>query len=203
MIRHHPSEPTLAAYATGALAEALAIVTATHLCQCHVCRQSLATLEATGGVLLDELAPVPLTVDALNRLEARMDGPPPAPPLVLHPELPMPLNRMSLGRWWPIGLGTRFRPLHTGGTAWGGLIMAQPGRSLPRHGHEGLELTCILSGRFADGSGEYAAGDLSEPVTDHDDPPFVVGPEPCLCITASGGMRLRGLLGLAQRMIGQ
>ncbi|MGD0107154.1 MAG: ChrR family anti-sigma-E factor [Rhodopila sp.] len=203
MIRHHPSESTLAAYATGALPEALAVVTATHLGVCHACRQSLATLEATGGALLDEMTPVPLTGDALNRLLGRMDEPPPAPPPVLHPELPVPLNRVSLGRWWAIGIGTRFRPLHSGGTAWGGLIMAQPGRSLPRHGHKGLELTCILSGSFADGSGEYAVGDLSEPETDHDQPPFVVGAEPCLCITASEGMRLRGLLGLAQRMIGQ
>jgi hypothetical protein len=31
----------------------------------------------------------------------------------------------------------------------------------------------------------------------------VTGTEPCLCIIASEGMRLRGLLGLAQRMMGQ
>ena len=58
------------------------------------------------------------------------------------------------------------------------------------------------TGAFADGSGTYGAGDLSEPVTDHDQPPMVIGSEPCLCITASEGMRLRGLLGWAQRVIG-
>ena len=46
---------------------------------------------------------------------------------------------------------------------------------MPRHGHEGLELTCVLSGSFADGTGAYYPGDLSEPVTDHDKPPLVTG----------------------------
>ena len=202
MISHHPSETTLAAYAAGSLPQALAVVTATHLGLCSACRRSLSTLEATGGALLDELTPVPLSGDALDRLLARTDEPAPAPPPVLNPELPAPLNRLVLGRWWPIGFGVRYRPLPAVGAAWGGLILAQPGRSLPRHGHSGLELTCILSGSFADGSGAYLAGDLSEPVTDHDQPPVVIGTVPCLCIIASEGMRLRGLLGRAQRLAG-
>ena len=164
MISHHPSEQTLLAYATGSLPEALAIVTATHIGQCTLCQGSVATLEATGGAVLNDLA---------------------------------------MGRWWPIGIGLQYRPLQAAGSAWGGLVLARPGRALPRHGHSGLELTCILSGSFADDSGEYHAGDLSEPITDHDLPPVVIGMEPCLCIIASEGMRLRGVLGLVQRMIGQ
>jgi putative transcriptional regulator len=203
MIRHHPSDTTLAAYAAGSLPEALGLVTATHLSLCPACRRTVGTLEATGGAVLDELEPVPLSGDALDRLLARTGEAPPAPPPLLHPELPAPLNRVALGRWWPIGMGARYRPLRVGSGAWGGLLLAQPGRALPRHGHAGLELTCILSGSFADGSGQYVAGDLSEPVTDHDQPPVVLGTEPCLCVIASEGMRLRGLLGLAQRMIGQ
>ncbi len=203
MILHHSSEATLAAYAAGSLPEGLAIVMATHLGQCTSCRQALATLEATGGALLDDLPPVALAGDALGRVLARTgEAPRPAPPL-LNPELPAPLNRVSLGRWWTIGRGTRYRPLRTTGAAWGGLIEVQPGRSLPRHGHAGRELTCVLSGSFADGAGEYAAGDLSEPLTDHDNPPLVTGTQPCLCIIASEGMQLRGVLGFAQRLIGR
>jgi putative transcriptional regulator len=202
MIYHHPSETTLMAYAAGTLPGALAVVTATHIGQCSDCRRALATLEATGGVLLDELTPVPLAGDALDRLLARADEPAPMPPPVLHPALPAPLNRVAFGRWWPIGPGVRYRPLRTADVAWGGLLLAMPKRSLPRHGHAGLELTCVLSGRFADGAGEYQAGDLSEPETDHDQPPVVIGAEPCLCIIASEGMRLRGALGWAQRVIG-
>ena len=203
MIAHHPTEQTLLGYTTGALPEALAIVTATHIGHCRVCQNAVAILEATGGYLLDELDAVPLSGDALDRLLAMADDAAPAAPPILHPELPAPLNRVDLGAWWPVGFGVRYRPLRTSGTAWGGLILAQPGRSLPRHGHAGLELTCILSGSFVDGGGLYEAGDLSEPAADHDEPPRVTGNQPCLCIIASEGMRLRGLLGVGQRLIGR
>lgn len=179
------------------------------------------------------LAPGATAADALDRLLARLDPPAradqgrvldPAPPAgppwtagrpwlgdgvgpgvtpVLHPALPAPLNRIPMGRWWPIGFGVWWRPLRVAGAAWGGLILAQPGRSLPRHGHAGLELTCLLSGTFADTGSIYGPGDLAEPEADHDHPPVVTGTAPCLCVLASEGMRLHGALGLAQRLIGQ
>jgi anti-sigma factor ChrR (cupin superfamily) len=74
----------------------------THIGHCAVCRQSLATLEATGGALLNEPIPVPLAGDALDRLLARTDEPPPPIP---HSDLPAPLNRISLGRWRTVGFG--------------------------------------------------------------------------------------------------
>ncbi len=203
MISHHPGDVTLADYATGILPEALALVTATHIGCCQVCRESLSMLEATGGLLLEALPPVALSAGALDRLLLRTDEPPQPRPAVLNPDLPAPLDRVALGRWWPIGIGVRYRPLLIAGSAWGGLLRAQPGRPLPRHAHTGLELTCVLSGAFADGSGQYGVGDLCEPVTDHDRPPVVIGPDPCLCVIASEGIRLHGVLGWAQRVIGQ
>ncbi|WP_428485464.1 ChrR family anti-sigma-E factor [Rhodopila sp.] len=207
MITHHPSDTTLLSYATGTLPEALAIVLATHLTYCPACRQALADLEAVGGALLQEIQPIALSPEladaaALDRLLAREPKPAPVPPVV-NPELRAPLDRVPLGeRWWPIGIGVRWRPLRVTGAAWGGLILAQPGRSLPRHGHDGLELTCLLSGSFADGGQAYIAGDLAEPEVDHDHPPIVIGTDPCLCVIATEGMRLRGFLGLAQRLVG-
>jgi hypothetical protein len=52
------------------------------------------------------------------------------------------------------------------------------------------------------GSGLYQADDLAEPAADHDQAPVVIGTEPFLRIIVSQGMRLRGLPGLARRMIG-
>jgi putative transcriptional regulator len=203
VIAHHPSDATLVSYAAGTLPEALAIVAAVHIGRCATCRRALTVLEATGGTLLEEVAPVAMSADALDRILGRLDEPAAAMPAVVNPGLPAPLDRVPLGRWWPIGFGARWRSLQTGGAAWGGLILVEPGRALPRHGHEGLELTCVLSGAFADGSGLYAAGDLAEPDADHDQPPRVVGAEACLCVIASEGMQLRGLLGWAQRVIGR
>ncbi len=204
MISHHPSETTLLSYAAGALPEALGLVVATHLARCSACQRGLADCEAVGGALLDTIAPVEVSLDpALLDGLLDADREPRTPPPVLNPDLPAPLNRVPLGRWWPIGFGLRWRPLKVGGAAWAGLILAQPGRTLPRHGHAGLELTCLLSGAFADGGQAFAPGDLAEPQADHDDPPVVIGADPCLCVIASEGMRLRGVLGLAQRLIGQ
>jgi putative transcriptional regulator len=203
MSAHHPSEATLARYAAGTLAEALALVVATHLGQCRACQGALATFEATAGALLDVIDPVPLTAGALQRVLERTGEPAPSLSPILHPELPSPLNRVRFGRWWPIGPGMRYRPLQSGGSAWGGLVLAQPNRSLPRHGHAGLELTCVLSGAFTDASGRFDPGDLCEPDTDHDIPPTAVGPDPCLCVIASEGMHLRGLFGWLQRLAGK
>ena len=137
MINHHPSEATLAAYAAGTLPEALALVAATHLGQCGACRGSLRTLEATGGALLADLAPVPLSVDALDRLLTRLDDPPPPPAPVLnlgsagaieprsippmvaggtrHPVSPVPDLRPGLGRF----AGCAARPVAASARAFG------------------------------------------------------------------------------------
>lgn len=203
-IRHHPSDATLLAYAAGTLPEALALVAATHLAQCTACRVMAGAVEAAGGAMLDSLPPAPMTVDAaaVDTVLARASLPAPPPPPVLHPDLAPPLNRVRMGRWWPIGRGLRWRPLHVGGRAWAGLLQAQPGRTIPSHGHAGLELTCLLSGAFRDGGEDYVTGDIAEPVGDHDTPPVAIGPEPCLCVVAFEGMRFHGLLGLAQRLGG-
>ena len=178
MISHHPSETTLLAYAAGTLPEALAIVAATHIGGCRVCRHGLNALEAAGGVLLDSLRPATLADNAFDRLLARTNEPVPALPPALNAGLPPPLDRVPLGRWWPIGIGARWRPMQAEGAAWGGLILVQPGRALPRHGHDGLELTCVLKGAFSDASGLYRPGDLSEPEEDHDQPPVAAAVKP-------------------------
>ena len=100
------------------LPEALALIVATHLGRCVACREGLQTLEATGGALLADLAPVPLSVDALDRLLTRLDDPQPLPVPVLNPELPMPLNRVAFRRWWPVARGIRYRPFRASGSAW-------------------------------------------------------------------------------------
>lgn len=201
MINHHPSESTLLAYASGSLPEALAIVVATHLLNCPECRLAQAALEATGGALLEDMVPEPLSAGAADAVFGRFDDPVPPKPVVLNPDLPPPLDRATFGRWWPVAPGVRFRPLRAAGNAWGGLLRAEAGRSVPKHGHSGLELTCVLSGSFSDAFGIYRPGDLSEPETDHDQPPTVTMEGPCVCVIASQGMKLRGLLGAAQRLL--
>jgi putative transcriptional regulator len=207
LINHHPSDPTLTSYAAGTLPEALSLVTAAHLSFCPACRDVVALAEAVGGSMLDDLPPVAMDDDALTRVLARGDLPQvPVVTPVREAGLPGPLKYCSFGRSWLVAPGLRWRPLRTSGRtgarAWGGLLVAQPGRRFPRHAHTGLELTCVLRGSFVDANGHYGPGDLAEPEGDHDDPPRIDSDEPCVCVIASEGFRLGGAFGLVQRMIG-
>jgi putative transcriptional regulator len=203
VIHHHLSRATLAAYATGALPEALSLVAATHIHHCEACCQQVRTAEGSGGALIEAQVPATLSEDALERMLARLDEPVAPPPPVLNPDLPPPLNRVRFGRSRPIGFGFRWRPLYTTGSAWGGLLLVQPGRTLPRHGHVGLELTYVLRGTFSDSARIFEAGDIAEQLGEHPAPLRVVSPQACLCLLATRGLRLRGWLGRVQRMLHQ
>ncbi len=54
-VHHHPGEEILLAYASGDLAEPLALVVATHLALCPECRTAVDRLEILGGVLLERV----------------------------------------------------------------------------------------------------------------------------------------------------
>jgi putative transcriptional regulator len=204
VITHHPSEAMMTAYAAGSLSEGIGLVVATHLSACPACRRLNQMLEAVGGVMLEDLPPAAMSPDGLALVLARGERPivPPIAPRI-EPGLPPPLNRCSFGPWWRVAPGIRWRPLRVRGSAWAGLLQVAPGRALPKHGHDGPELTCVLHGSFSDVTGRYLAGDVAEPELNDDHQPRVDGTETCLCVIASEGMRLRGLLGLAQRLLGR
>src|SRR5690606_15606110 len=65
--RHDPSEERLLAYAAGTLSPPEAVVVATHLAMRPENGEWVRRLQAVGGALLDDLAPAPLAVDALDR----------------------------------------------------------------------------------------------------------------------------------------
>lgn len=83
---------------------------------------------------------------------------------------------------WRRGLsGVHYAPAGAPGTKF---MKLEPGKSAPMHGHGGLEATVVLSGRFTDGHGTYARGDLvlGEPGLRHK--PAAVGDESCVCFVA-------------------
>ena len=77
MIRHHPSDATLTAYAGGMLPEALGLVVAAHLYGCAACRETRAMAEAVGGAVIEALPPTAMTEDALALVLARAERPMP------------------------------------------------------------------------------------------------------------------------------
>jgi putative transcriptional regulator len=75
MINHHPPFEMLFDYATGMLAEGVALAVATHAAMCPACRSAVEQLEAVGGVLLEEIEPEPVGEDLLAAVLARLDEP--------------------------------------------------------------------------------------------------------------------------------
>ena len=81
MIRHHPPEDRLAAYAAGAADAAEDLLVASHIVLCLECRARVAEYEALGGAMLETLPEEGLAAGSLERTLARLGAPPdPLPP---------------------------------------------------------------------------------------------------------------------------
>ena len=111
MSAHHPSEATLLAYATGALATPHAQVVALHIGSCAHCAEEVRLLEAVGGALLDDLSTEALSPDALERVTARLDGQPSALRSMSFMPLSKAVDTLTSGRWRWCGPGVHMMPL--------------------------------------------------------------------------------------------
>jgi len=197
---HHPSDETLLCHAAGTLAAGPSLVVAAHLAGCAKCRAAVRLGEAVGGVLLADMPTEAMSAGALDRTLARLDEPAlQARPGVAVPELapglamPAALSGLSDGKWRWVAPGIGRIRLDIPGAAPGErayLLRVAPGSNLPPHGHRGLEITCVLSGRFRDGTGSYGPGDVAEMDAGADHQPVAEAGEVCICLIATQG-RLR------------
>ncbi|MFC7379455.1 ChrR family anti-sigma-E factor [Brevundimonas sp. GCM10030266] len=191
--RPSPSEERLLAYAAGTLSPPEAVVVSACLAMRPDADAWVRRLQGVGGVILDDLDPMPLQQDALSRAMARIDADTgevtAAPPLNDMPELPEPLRRYPLGRWRKLGGGVEVRHVHAprDGDTRVILLRIQPGQATPRHTHGGVELTCVISGAYAAGNQPYFPGDFEEADEDTLHQPRVISDEPCLCVAALDG----------------
>ena len=72
-IVHHPTDASLAAYASGTLDECRGLVVATHVSLCAHCRNAVRAFEGVGGFLLEGAEPASMSAGALERAMARLD----------------------------------------------------------------------------------------------------------------------------------
>jgi putative transcriptional regulator len=212
VIQHHPGEDLLLGLAAGRLPEGQALVVAVHLESCGECRARLHTLQAVGGAVLDEAAPVQPAADAWTRTLARIDAPAPAPRVAFMPKLPAAwptgvqwpksLAGCEVSGWKWMGPGMRFArvtlPQATAGSLF--LLRIPPGCSIPSHTHRGTELTQVLCGSFNDGHATYAAGDFEDADAQVHHQPVVREGVECICLAYVDAplrfdSRIAGLLG--------
>jgi putative transcriptional regulator len=218
IIKHHPSHDLLLAYAAGDIGETWSLVIATHMALCPDCRHVVRDAEAIGGALIDEIAPERLARDALVKtlayaatVEANSAAVPKRPRVDgARPILPQPLRDYAGGdvdalRWRRLGRGPFHIPLiksQSGEVA--RLLKIPAGQSVPEHGHNGIELTLVLSGSFADKTSRFGRGDLetADPELVHQ--PIVEASEDCICLAVTDApLRFRSPLArLVQPFIG-
>jgi putative transcriptional regulator len=208
MIRHHPGEDLILAYAGGAGDEATSLIVATHLGFCAECRRAVALAETMGGALMQSLAPAPLSGGALAATLARLDAP--LPPVsarlksVVQPKskdgTPSPLRAylggdLSQVRWRRMGASLAWAPLFRRGGVKVKLLKGVAGSDTGLHSHRGLEFTLVLQGGFTDESGSYAPGDLQVAASDIWHNPVADPGEDCINLSVTTApLKFKGLV---------
>lgn len=205
-IAKHPTEELLLAYAAGTLDPGEHIAVATHLLPCRKCRAFVDEMECAGGSLLSELPPTEMASDALSKIQALLDHPEPKPALLPAQNerlrsldgLPAFVRRLPAEPWRWVAPGLQIQrltpPAQSDTRVF--LLKAKQGMRLLPHGHDGIELTCVLTGSFSHDGERFAPGDFDcgDAGTEHD---ITIGSESeCICLVAMRGkLQLRGLAG--------
>lgn len=196
---HHLDDATLLSYSAGALPAALAVVAATHLERCTVCRGQLLDADQIGGVLIQQQrgdAPSEAArAVMLALLDAEPAIAPPTPPTDVV-AVPDPDRLPSALQPW---FGTSFRALRwrrvapgvqrirASGINGGDLMLLRvaSGSKLPLHSHQGNELTVILDGAYDDMLGHFAPGDVADLDGETTHQPVTAPGVPCICVAAT------------------
>ena len=195
MIAHHPDEALLIAYASGAADEAAALIVATHMHYCAICRMRGAGLEAVGGSLLESLSPQPLATGALEATLAKLDQVTPferprrqpsrdGTPDILRGYLGGDLRDV---RWRRMGPRLSYAPLFRRGQVCARLLRGIPGAESGTHAHRGTEYTLVLQGGYSDATGSYAPGDLQVMESGERHNPVADSGEDCINLAVNTG----------------
>lgn len=204
MIAHHPPEDLLAEFAAGTLAPPLALALAAHVELCAACRADVAAMEAVGGLLLEEIAPVAVSAAARAAVFARLDEPEVparAPAIAPDPSLPAVLAR-AIGPLAALGWRRVSRAIEearlpvSGGGFRAALLRLKPGAAMPEHTHRGREFTLVLTGGYSDGGKAFGPGDFDRRDASDRHQPVVDPDDECLCLVVlDAPIRLTGPLG--------
>jgi len=192
---HHPQDDLLLSYAAGSLSESWSLAIASHLSVCSECRKTLEIAETVGGVLLEDIPDQQLSSATLESVLAQIDQPdmeavsensqPSATdgsifPTVLQKYIGSSVENIP---WKTIGAGIRQHLIETPDESGSlRLLRIKAGKSVPNHGHQGRELTLVLSGSYHDGFSTYGAGDMQDADEEIVHKPIVDDGPDCICL---------------------
>ncbi|MBB99375.1 MAG: transcriptional regulator [Rhodobacteraceae bacterium] len=202
---HQHFDALLAGYVAGTLAEPARLLVRSHLDLSPVNRAFVRDLEATGGRMLEDVAPMPLT-DRDKMLEAIFASPEEerisvTPKPAAKTRLPATLVDF-IGKdfdelpWKTKLPGLREYRIGEIDGCNASLLWIRAGQAMPTHTHHGTELTLVLEGGFSDSSGHFVRGDVAYADDDVDHRPIADEGEDCLCFAVTeGSLRLTGPVG--------
>ncbi len=205
-INYHPADDVLLKYVSGHYDTAYNIVLASHVSQCLNCQNAVALHQEIGGHTLREQEPAKMNVSAMDLLDKDLldknsrDIVKPAikevartlddqsetfgikTPGILTTYLGKALDAL---KWQSLSPSLKQYVIEADGKAVARLLWMAPGKAVPPHGHQGEEMTLILSGGYYDGDEAFTAGDLH--IADHKTPhvPVAMEDKPCLVLTAT------------------
>lgn len=210
-IQHHLTPELLLAYSAGTLPEAFNLVVATHVSMCDACRAEVESLDAVGGVLVDEMEAQDLSAGSLEatmRLIAAGGVTSKPKARISDGTLPSPLQDyvggdLSAIKWRSMGMGVKQAILPTSKAASARLLYIPAGCAVPDHGHRGTELTLVLQGAFVDEHDRFARGDVEVANEELEHTPVADVGVDCICLSATDApLRFNGFMPrLAQRFL--
>ncbi|WP_417668873.1 ChrR family anti-sigma-E factor [Roseibium sp.] len=201
----------LAGFAAGTLAAPAQALVGAHLELSGANRDYVASLEALGGLGIEETEPV-----GLSDRDAALAAVFASEPIALDPEtvaggaverhgddprLPDSLKdivRQPLGElpWKTLLPGVKECKFGEIDGCVASLLWVRAGRAMPSHTHEGTELTLVLQGGFSDEDGHFLRGDIAFADHEVDHKPIADEGEDCICFAVTeGSLRLTGPVG--------
>ncbi len=214
-IENHPTSEMLLNYAMGNTKEAESLIIASHITYCSKCKAEVAKYESMGGFYLNNHEELNVSKSLWDNLLNKVDGleqeeTPPANyvdhkvrtglcnesiriPSFLHNYL----EHSDTKNWnSTINNVKYFNLKFADDTYKGKMLEIPPGRSMPKHSHEGLEATMVFHGGYSDESGNYHTGDIVICNGDEAHSPISSKDTGCLCLVIySGSLKFKGILG--------
>jgi len=215
-IKFHISEDILLKYSAGTLDEASSLLVATHLALCPHCRMRNGSADALGGFLLDSLEVAPVSPSMMDAVLARVRNETPSrvpaarSAASTNPVIPDPLRSYLGGdldslQWKLIAPRVHQVPIETADRrSKARLLRFHSGLRVPSHGHNGRELTLVLTGELCDRDTVLRRGDIAETDERTEHQPYAGSGEDCVCLAVTDApLRFKGLFArLLQPLLG-
>ncbi|RDD61393.1 ChrR family anti-sigma-E factor [Ferruginivarius sediminum] len=214
MVQHPAPDELLLDYATGNLAEPVALLVASHLTLAPESRREVRDLEAIGGALLEEMEPASMSEDALDSVLARLGehvpesfeagepGVPAGPPSGDAAKIPAPLRALvgsdlSSLPWRERGGSVAECDILRDAPGYRTrLLWIKAGAKVPTHTHGGREYTLVLQGSFSDESGRFGRGDVEVADAEVTHRPVAGSECDCICLAVTDApLRMTGPIG--------